>query len=257
MIKNSIMFTQGFSVLLLAVFSSHIMAQEYIGKLVWANKVELTTPVAGVVDVVHVNTGMKVNRGDDLVTLEPSLFKIRIKESQAQLDKFVALRDEARREFERAKNLYERTLLSEHELQVANIAYITHDSDFESARERLAQAKMDYEYSMLRAPFNAVVIKRLAEKGMVVTPKLQSQILVVIAHGNKMLARAKISAGDLSQIQYDQLVQVIVDGEEYKGKVKHKGMEPISVNGTEYNLDIEFSTNGKQFVAGQQAKIEL
>ena len=253
--NNLAILAKGFCILLFIAITTPIMAQEYIARLAWVNRTELTTPVAGVVDVVHVEAGMKVNKGDHLVTLEPMKFEIQIKESQSQLNKRAALLDEARRELDRAQGLYDRTLLSEHELQVVKNAYITSNADFDLAKAKLAQAKLDYEYSRLRAPFDAVVLKRLAEKGMVVMPQLQPQTLVIIAHGHKMLAQAKINASDLLQIQSGQVVDIIIRGEKYRGEVKYKGMEPVIENGTEYNLDIEFSTNGKQFIAGQQARI--
>jgi multidrug efflux system membrane fusion protein len=127
--------------------------------------VELGLLVSGEVEEVLVGRGQRVEKGQLLLKLEPSLFHARVNEAEARLRAAEAGLRQAERELERARELYERTLLSDYELQEAEVAHLQAKSRRAEAQRRLLAARKDLERSRLRAPFPGQVKRVFAYPG--------------------------------------------------------------------------------------------
>ena len=88
-----------------------VYAQEFTARLQWSQRVELGSPVNGIVEKVTVNVGDKVKKGDALVQLDNAVFKGHVNEYRAQLVSNQEVLKEAERERDRALELYDRTVL--------------------------------------------------------------------------------------------------------------------------------------------------
>ena len=96
-------------------FSSH--AQQLQGVLDWGETVKLGFPVTGVVQDVHVNAGDRVKSGQVLVSLDQQPFNAAVQKCKARLERIQPSIFDAKLELDRAEELFERTVLSEVELQ--------------------------------------------------------------------------------------------------------------------------------------------
>lgn len=147
----------------------------------WAVDVPLTTAVAGVIKSVSVTQGQSVKKGQVLLSLDDTIYQARVLEAQAGVSRLQAEAAEAERDLKRAKELYDRAVSSTTEYDQAKLRYARADGLYQEARARLIIAKKNLEYSVLRAPFDGAVSKRLVEPGMVVSPELQPQALIVLS----------------------------------------------------------------------------
>lgn len=248
------------SALMLLVCALPLHAAEVAGTLHWVRRVELSTPVSGVIHKVMAYTGDEVKQGQLLLSLDDRGFRAAVQKAKAEVVKARGAREEASRELDRAKDLYDRTLLSDHELQVAKIAASGADADLESAKADLIQARLNLEYSRINAPFNAVVLRCNAAEGETVVTRLQSVPLLTLAEIGRMSARVDIGDAQLARLKKDMPVTVHVGDRRYQGKVWHIGMEPSggSAGVTTYPVDILFSyppTDGLR--DGEAATLEL
>ena len=228
--------------------------------LQWARRVELSTPVSGVVAKVYVKGGDRVKANQPLVELDQRGFRAAVKGAEADVKRLGESRDEAHRELERSQQLYDRTLLSEHDLQLAKIANTTAEAKYEAARAVLTQARLDLQYSVVRAPFDALVLARPAQLGQTVVTRLQSVPLVTVVESGRMLAHAQVDEAGLAKLQQGQDVTVESAGHRFEGKVVQLGMEPVA-GGTgtpRYAVDVVFSYPvGTILRAGQSATVSL
>lgn len=197
------------------------------GQLAWHQRLELGTLVSGVVSDVSVRPGQSVKAGAVLLKLDDRGFRAEVTRSRAVLARSEALADEAAREDERAQELYDRTMLSDHERQVVQIARVEAESTQAEARSRLAQAQLDLERSRLKAPFAARVLAVNVMPGQAVVSSLQSQPLVVLADSRTMLAEAEIGAGQLGDLAAGQAAQVGLGGDWHDGQIYDIGLEPV------------------------------
>ena len=135
-------------------------AEEQVDAVVdWAQRVDLTIPVSGVVTKVSVNTGQIVKKGQVLVELDARVFNASLRQASANVKSLAATYAEIKRELARAQELYDRTVLSDHELQVAKNNEIKAKSDLEIAKSDSVKAQVNLEYSSLVAPFDSIILK--------------------------------------------------------------------------------------------------
>ncbi len=251
---------QGALVLMaLSVWTTTLMAAEVPARLDWTRQVTLSTLVSGTVVAVPVNPGDRVNKGAPLVLLDQRDFKARLAKARAQLSAVSESRKEAARELDRAKNLYERTVLSDHELQLAHIEDAKAQARLEAARAALIQARLDMEHSVVRAPYNALVLRRRAALGQTVVTGLQSVPLVTVAEAGRMVARAGVSLEQLARLKPGQTVSVSVGRHRYEGHVSRLGLDPLPGSSpARYDIEVEFALPaGTILRAGQVADLEL
>ncbi|MDH5180391.1 MAG: efflux RND transporter periplasmic adaptor subunit [Gammaproteobacteria bacterium] len=239
--------------------STTAFALDIPAKLHWSKRVEMAAPVNGIIAEVNVHIGQRVKKDTVLVKLDMRGYEAAVNKAGAKVANLKEVHLEAKRERDRAQEMYDRTLLSEHDLQMAKNGYTHALAEYKTAQAELLQAQLDLEYSALRAPFDAVVVQRSAEPGQTVVSQLKPEVLVVVAAADQMLARGYIEQDDLNGDMQGQSATVVVDGQRYQGKVKHVGLEPavLDKKGTFYEIEVEFTTGQRTLRAGQQAKISI
>ena len=245
---------------LYCVISVPALALEFEAELDWARQAELGTPVRGVVQQVLAKPGQRVKQGEVLLRLDQRGFKSQVAGLKAQLEHFKAELAEARREQDRSLELYDRTVLSDHELQVAKNNYIAAKAKYRRGQTDLTQAELDLEFSSVRAPFDAVIIARQAEIGQVVVPDLKPIVLFVVVDANHMHAKARLTSKQLTKVAIDQEAMVKIDDETFNGRVINirRVLESGNQSGDKYFLlNVEFPAQSQKLYSGQAAVITL
>ena len=181
-----------------------VLAADLPAVVAWTQKVELGTLVSGVVAAVHVRPGQTVAGGDALVTLDDRGFKGEVSRHLAVYRHTQAALEEARREDERAIELYDRTVLSDFERNQAQIALQAARARAEEARADLIQARLDLERSVVRAPFDGMVLAVNVSPGQTIVSAWQSQPLVTLADHRVYHARAQVSLAQARELACQQ-----------------------------------------------------
>lgn len=239
------------------VFSPALQAADEPATLQWSHRVELSVPVSGVVRSVNVNVGDQVKKGQVLLSLDNAVFQARVSEIQAGITRLVAEQEEAKKDFVRVKELYERTVVATAELDQARLRLVKADSLLAEARANLKQQQKMLDDTVLRAPFDAVVVMRDVEPGMSVAAMLQSQTLLVLAKSGEMIARLHLAATQIEKLKVGQTVSVTSGGQNYAGKIKALGLEPSKGSSESgYLVDVVFSSK-EQLRAGVVAVVKL
>jgi len=142
------------------------------------NAMELGLPTPGIVDKVHVSEGQEVSRGQALVSLDKDAL-LASRQAAKTMTEYLELKiEEARREFERNEELYDRGQIADREYQNAKIAFAQARSELATARAELAQVDQQLRYSTLRAPSAGKVSRLMAYPGMAVSNRLEITPLV-------------------------------------------------------------------------------
>lgn len=235
---------------------SIVTADEFPAVLSWSKRVELSTPVSGLVQKVFSQSGNTVAKGEVLVQLDPRAFKADLKFAKAKLKNTNEKSIEAKRELDRQLDMYDRSMLSEHDLQVAKNNYTAAQSNHIQAQADLTKAKINLEYSAVRAPFNAIVINSTAVKGQVVTSSITPPTLVIVAESKRMLARFYAPNAKVNELILGQGVKVNITGDMYQGKVLNIALE-LESSQTGYAVDVVFDSKDKVLRAGQKVMVDL
>lgn len=240
-----------------ALFTQSLWAADAAAILHWSHRVELSTPVSGVVQAVHAEAGDQVKRGQVLLTLDSTALQAKVTESQAEIIRLNAELAEAKRDLERVQELHSRTVVSTTELDQARLRLVKEQSMLAEARARLKQNQKALDDSSMRAPFDAVVILRQVEPGQSVAAGLQPQTLLVLAKAGEMIARMHLASGQIDKLKTGQTVSVSSGEKIYSGKIKTLGLEPVKIKDeSAYPVDVIFPVN-EQLRAGSAAVVKL
>ena len=203
---------------LIASFSAH--AEQFSATVSWAQIVTLSTPLNGLVAHVNVEVGDKVKKGQLLASLDARPLQAELKRAEAVLQGRSSAYEEEKRELERAEELFDRTVLSQTELQNAQLKHSIAEAEFRRAEAELEQAKINLQYSKIHAPFSGVVVERNVQPGEVVANQLQVTPMLRIVRSTKLLASAKIPIEQASKLNFGDKIALSFNGHSIQGKVQ-------------------------------------
>jgi multidrug efflux system membrane fusion protein len=223
----------------------------------WHQRSVLSTPVSGVIASINVSPGALVSKGEVLLQLDDRALQQNVAQAEAAVERYRLLEEEAQRELDRTMELYEQTLIADHERQMAIIAYNEAQAEHKAAKAGLVKAQMDLEYSAVRAPYDAVVLKQHAQLGQTIASITTITPLVEVAERGMMAATVEVSGAAVERLSLGDKVKVKVGGQVYNGAVESIALEPVSTKSSQYAVRVAFSTQGKVLRAGQSAQVIL
>lgn len=238
---------------LLAMMPVH--AVDLDATIQWSRRTELSLPVSGVVARVEANAGQHIAQGRLLLALDETPFVGSVHEAQAQLARRKIEHEEATRDAKQAQELYERTVLSNVEIENARMKQARAEAGYNEAKAILDRARYRQKVSALRAPFDLVVLSRHVEPGQAVSAELKPPVLMVVAAAGEYLAQARVPAERVTGLKIGQSVTVDVAGKSYTAALKAWSHDPAG--GKEpYLLEALFLAP-ETLYAGQPARLRL
>lgn len=167
---------------------------ESTGTLALKRETSLSFKTAGVIAALPVRAGDVVKSGQVLARLDQTEVDARAREARAQLEV-------ARREDERSSELLRRGFVAARRAEDAHAA-------FERARAAYQVVQFDRQWSELRAPWDGVVLARVAEEGELAAP---GKVILTIGDttgGFNLMAPiadrdvAKLAVGDRAEVTF-------------------------------------------------------
>ena len=198
-----------------------LSAEEFPVRLSPARQVELGSTLSGTVATVSVRPGQRVNRGEPLVDLDARALKAAVAAAKAQVEARRLEGQEADRELERALDLYDRTLLSEHERLVAENGAALARSRVLAAEAELLDVRVRLEQTRIQAPFDGWVVAVPSYAGQAVVNRCHSTPLVELA-STEISAVAELPPGQAQPFAPGTPVRITVDGDTYTGSITHR-----------------------------------
>ena len=244
---------------LLACLCLPAVAAEVRAVVGWGQRVDLGTLVSGVIAEVHVRQGQQVARGDVLVSLDQRGFVSQVNRRGAEVQHAKAMLEEAMRDDERAAELYDRTVLSDFERNQAAIALKAAKAALERARAELVDARLDLERSVIKAPFDGIVLAVEAAPGQSVVSELQSRPLVTLGDVQRLRARGLVDSAQAGALQPGMPLKASVRGATIDARVGHVGYEPVTKDGEDqlYELFVDLDAAPGSVRIGQTVVLEL
>jgi len=241
-----------------AVAGTPATASDFDATVQWARRVALGTPVSGVVRSVAVEVGDRVQVGSAMLELEPTPFEAEVAEFEARVSRTKAVLDEQRKALDRAQELFDREVLSTVELDAARLSFDRAQGAHGEAAAALRGARYRLEHSVIRAPFDGIVVARDAEVGQTVVASLQAPTLLGLAEAGRYRAIALVPLDIASGLAPGSQASVVVGAQRYAGRIASVGVEPVAgAADTRFEAAVEFAAEGAVVRPGTAAKITL
>lgn len=242
------------------LFSGELAARDLEAVTEWYNRVELSTLANGMVGRVNVDVGASVKHGDVLMELDQRGYQSWSAAAASRLEAASQQNEEVKRELDRALELYDRTLLSDHERKQAEIAAAASEAAYREAEAKLVTIRLQREYSRVTAPFDGVVESIQVQPGQAVINHYSASPLMTLIDNSRMKAVTRVDERTLNGLKQGMDVQVGVRGQWLDGTIHRLGLNPIERdgNGSRYQLEVVFSpVDGKVIRAGEKAVVRL
>lgn len=224
--------------------------------------VQVGSQVSGILSKIFVDFNSRVRRGDIIAIIDSTFLYASVKESQANLERNQAQLNEARRGYDRTKGLFEKSLVSQADLDAAQTGYETAVAQLKQAQASLDRAFVNLKYSVIRAPIDGVVISRDVDVGQTVAASLQAPKLFSIANDlTQMRVEASVDEADIGQIREGQSATFTVDAypeQQFRGTVTQVRLAPVTVqNVVTYTVIIDVPNPDLKLRPGMTATISI
>jgi RND family efflux transporter MFP subunit len=134
------------------------------------NQTTLSAQTQGQVQEILFDVDDYVEKGQVVVKLKDTEQRAGLNQARADLKEAVARLQEAEDDFKRSKDLFSRKLTSQSQLDKATAAQKSARARKEAADARLAQAKEQFGYTRIKAPYSGIVTHRYVEVGEIASP---------------------------------------------------------------------------------------
>jgi len=181
-------------------------------------RADISPKITSRVTDLRVTEGSRVKKGDVLARLDHT-------DLDAQLHEAQAAWDNAQADLKRKRALFEQALATQSDLDAAVAAE-------SSTRARVNYVKALLDYTVLRAPFNGVVVAKRAHVGEAVSPfgspgqgSSNGGAIVTLVDFSTLYVGADINEGNLSHLGANQPAEIVLDA--YPDRVYHGALRQV------------------------------
>jgi len=199
------------------------------GYVVAQRKASVAAKTTGRLEWLGVEEGSRVTSGQVIARLENKDLEAAVRQNEAGVQNARSALDQARAEltdadqaFKREKELLKEGIVAKSEYDAAEARYkkavagvAGAESGIRSATAALRAASVNYDYSLIRAPFDAVVLTKNADVGDLITPlgaaANAKAAVVTIADLGSLEVEADVSECNLAVVKAGQPCEVTLD----------------------------------------------
>ena len=142
---------------------------EYTGRIEAVSSVDVRARVSGYLEQVNFKAGDKVKKGDLLFLIDPKPFSAQLHYAEAELERAKAKRELAKNDLERAERLFRGKAISEEEHDARSKGSREAVAAVQSAEANVYTAKLNLEYTKIRAPIDGRIGRELITEGNLVS----------------------------------------------------------------------------------------
>lgn len=234
------------------------------------------TQVSGTIRTIYVDFNSPVKKGQLIARIDPATFEEQVAQAganllaaKANLEKAEASLADAKRNMDRNRELFSRSLIARSDLDASETNYQTAKAQMNVSRAQVAQAEAalrnaetNLGYTRILSPVDGIVVSRNVDVGQTVAASFQTPTLFTIAQDlTKMQIDTSVDEADIGKVKVGQEAEFTVDAYPegtFKGKVSQVRIAPITVqNVVTYNAVIKVDNPEMKLKPGMTANVSI
>jgi len=245
---------------------------EFSGRLEAVERVEVRSRVAGAVHAVHFREGALVKQNDLLITIDPEPYAAEVARAEAQVAAAQARVLLTKNEMDRGQQLSDSRTISVRDLDQRTNAHREAEANLRAAQAALQSARLNLDYTQVRAPVAGRVGKLEITVGNLVAAGPGAPVLTTLVSVNpiyasfnadeQIVARALQSLGGGAH-DYNQIDRIPVEmstvtsnGTSFKGKMQLIDNQVDARTGT-VRVRAVFDNADGRLIPGQFARLRM
>jgi membrane fusion protein (multidrug efflux system) len=188
-----------------------------------ARTLMIAAKVPGYVTKVNFDENQKVKKGEVLVAIDPRDYENNLKQISGEMESIQARAHEADVNFKRVSDLFSKGAVAQQQYDTAKAVHDELNHRLESIQSQVDQAKLNLEYTEIKAPEDGFVAKKSAEVGMLAN---SGAPLIGFISNQERWITANFKETELKDIKTGKKVEIEVDslpGESFSGSVESIG----------------------------------
>jgi RND family efflux transporter MFP subunit len=141
---------------------------EFIGRFEAVDQVDIRARVSGYIDRIHFKDGSIVKMGDALFTIDQRPYRLAVEQADTAVTSAQSRLDFASSDLQRAESLSRTGNITEQLLDQRRQNFQTARAELDRSRAALAQARLELEFTEIKAPIAGRVSRRLVSIGNLV-----------------------------------------------------------------------------------------
>lgn len=218
------------------IYCSGVLSSKKISKL--------SFKTGGIISHLYVEEGSVVRKGQLLASLNLTEITAQVQQARVSFEK-------AKRDYNRAKNLYADTVITLEQFENATSLY-------ESALETKNIAEFNQQYSQIVAPANGIIISKLAQEDELAGPG--TPVLVFSEQGdNEWVIKAGVSDKDVVTLKKGDKARIAFDAfqeKEFDGEITRLSELADPASGT-FEVEISVKPGNFKFINGLVASATI
>ena len=201
------------------------LTKDYPGYLTTEKTVNLVARVNGTLQSTSYVPGGRVKQGQLLFVIEPTLYKDKVEQAEAELKTAQAQLEYARNNYSRMKEAVKSDAVSQIQVLQAESSVAEGVAAVSNAEAALSTARTNLGYCYVRAPFDGTISKATVDVGSYVGGSLQPVTLATIYKDNQMYAYFNVAD--------NQWLTMAMDNQQLPANLPQKIMVQLGKEGTE------------------------
>lgn len=144
--------------------------QEYPASIEGVTNVEIRPQVSGTLDVIYVDEGARVKKGQALFKINDRPYREQLNQALASLHAAEADLTQAQIEVDKKTRLVQNKVLSDFQLKTAIAHRDAAKANLEQAKAGVGSAKINLGYTLIKAPVDGYIGRLLKKQGSLVGP---------------------------------------------------------------------------------------
>lgn len=158
--------------------------------LAGAKQVNVFPQVQGRITRSFYTNGGHVNKGDALLEIDPTPYRLRVASDEASVRAAEAALSTAKLNYESQQRLYDKKIVSEYVLKTAQNNYLTAQAQLGQAQAALQNSRTDLEHCTVTAPISGIATAGKDNIGLLVGSNMSEPLLTLT---DQTMVRAKFS----------------------------------------------------------------
>ncbi len=175
-------------------------------------EVDISARISAEIIAIHVEEGEQVKKGQLLVELDRQRYEAAVEQAESSRLSALASLKKAKADFSRVKDLFDKDLTSQADLDAAEAQLMSAESQVKQAEAYLKQANDDLRKTKLISPLKGTVVKLYKEEGEIaVGSQFQSDPILNVADLNHMEVLTEIDENDVVYVKIGDDSKIEVD----------------------------------------------
>lgn len=227
-----------------------------VGRLIPNREVVISSQVSGIVQTYSVDMGDTVVANKMVVALDPTDYQLALSEAKANLLSVRARYAAAKNSFLRAGELLPEKVITTEAYEKIEAEYKATQASVSQAEAAVDINQRRLDKTVIKAPFDAFVTRRLVEKGQNINI---GDPVMAIADMRSMRVKIHVNEQDYVYLDKDDTVAVMVEAypdASFPGQVDRIGVK-ADPNTNTFEVEILVANSNQLFKAGLTATVNI